>query len=126
VCVRSQTERVLGSSLILLLGRCSINWPTSPRPGATIFQYGWLSGEPTPFPLIPALQKALTIRGYWLWEIVKNPERFARALSYVYERVKQRDFLPKIAKTFRFEDVVEAYRYMESNEHTGKIVLTVD
>jgi NADPH:quinone reductase-like Zn-dependent oxidoreductase len=95
-------------------------------PGATIFQYGWLSGEATPFPLIPALQKGLTIRGYWLWETVKNPETLARAKSYVYERVKHRDFQPKIAKTFRFEEVVEAYRYMESNEHTGKIVLTVD
>ncbi len=95
-------------------------------PGATIFQYGWLSGEPTPFPLILALQKGLTIRGYWLWETVKDPETFARAKSYVYERVKRGDFQPKIAKTFRFEDVVEAYRYMESNEQIGKIVLTVD
>jgi NADPH:quinone reductase-like Zn-dependent oxidoreductase len=33
---------------------------------------------------------------------------------------------PKIAKIFRFEDVVEAYQYMESNEQIGKIVLTVD
>jgi NADPH:quinone reductase-like Zn-dependent oxidoreductase len=95
-------------------------------PGATIFQYGWLSGEPTPFPLILALQKRLTIRGYWLWETLKDPETFAKAKSYVYERVKRRDFQPKIAKTFRFEDVVEAYRYMESNEQIGKIVLTVD
>jgi NADPH:quinone reductase-like Zn-dependent oxidoreductase len=95
-------------------------------PGATIFQYGWLSGEPTPFPLLLALQNGLTIRGYWLWETVKDPETFARAKSYVYERVKRRDFQPKIAKTFRFEDVVEAYRYMESNEQIGKIVLTVD
>jgi NADPH:quinone reductase-like Zn-dependent oxidoreductase len=95
-------------------------------PGATIFQYGWLSGESTSFPLLLALQKGLTIRGYWLWETVKDPETFARAKSYVYERVKRRDFQPKIAKTFRFEDVVEAYRYMESNEQIGKIVLTVD
>ena len=94
-------------------------------PGATIFQYGWLSDEPTPFPLIPALQKGLTIRGYWLWETVKGPETFARAKSYVYERVKRKDLQPKIAKTFRFEDVVDAYRYMESNEQIGKIVLTV-
>ena len=90
-----------------------------------IFQYGWLSDEPTPFPLIPALQKGLTIRGYWLWETVKDAETFARAKSYIYERVKRRDFQPKIAKTFRFEDVVDAYRYMESNEQIGKIVLIV-
>jgi len=100
--------------------------PDTAAPGATIFQYGWLSGEPTLFSLLLTLQKGLTIRGYWLWETVKDPETFARAKSYVYERVKRRDFQPKIAKTFRFEDVVEAYRYMESNEQIGKIVLTVD
>jgi NADPH:quinone reductase-like Zn-dependent oxidoreductase len=37
-------------------------------PGAIIFQYGWLSLAQTPFPLVPALQKALTVRGYWLAE----------------------------------------------------------
>jgi NADPH:quinone reductase-like Zn-dependent oxidoreductase len=72
--------------------------PDTAAPGATIFQYGWLSGEPTPFPLILALQKGLSIRGYWLWETVKDPETFARAKSYVYERVKRGDFQPKIAK----------------------------
>jgi NADPH:quinone reductase-like Zn-dependent oxidoreductase len=59
-------------------------------------------------------------------ETVMNPETFARAKSYVYDRLKTRQFRPKIAKTFRFEDVVEAYQYMESNEQIGKIVLTVD
>src|SRR5262249_52255694 len=33
--------------------------------GAMILEYGWLSVAPTPFPLVPALQKALSIRGYW-------------------------------------------------------------
>src|SRR5262244_3593311 len=36
--------------------------------GAMIVEYGWLSVAETPFPLVPAIQKALTIRGYWLWE----------------------------------------------------------
>jgi NADPH:quinone reductase-like Zn-dependent oxidoreductase len=107
-------------------------------PGATIFEYGWLSGAQTPFPLIPAIQKALNIRGYWLAEItapellsghaaggLTNPERLARAKNYVYNRVKTGQLKPKIAKTFRFEDVVEAYQYMESNEQIGKIVLIV-
>ncbi len=96
-------------------------------PEAIIFQYGWLSLAPTPFPLVPALQKALTVRGYWLAEITTNPERFARATRYVYDRVQSGQLKPKIAKAFRFEDedVVEAYRYMESNEQIGKIVLTL-
>src|SRR5215813_6128120 len=95
-------------------------------PGAMIVEYGWLSVAETPFPLVPALQKALTIRGYWVAEtIMTTPERFARAKSYVYERVNTGEFKPKVAKTFPFDAVVEAYRYMESNEQIGKIVLTV-
>ena len=94
--------------------------------GAMIVEYGWLSVAETPFPLVPALQKALTIRGYWLAETtMTTPERFARAKSYVYERVNTGEFKPKVAKTFPFDAVVEAYRYMESNEQIGKIVLTV-
>jgi NADPH:quinone reductase-like Zn-dependent oxidoreductase len=93
--------------------------------GATIFEYGLLSGAQTPFPVVPAMQKVLSIRGYWLAEIVTNPERLGRARSYVYDRIKTGQFKPKIAKIFRFEDVVEAYQYMESNEQIGKIVLTV-
>ena len=106
--------------------------------GATIFEYGWLSGAQTPFPPVPAMQKVLNIRGYWLAEItapellnghaaggLTNPERLVRAKNYVYNRVKTGQLKPKIAKTFRFEDVVEAYQYMESNEQIGKIVLTL-
>jgi NADPH:quinone reductase-like Zn-dependent oxidoreductase len=94
-------------------------------PGATIFEYGWLSEAPTPFPVLPAIAKTLTVRGYWLAEIVSNPERFARGKKYIYDKLKNGQFRPKIAKTFRFEDVAEAYRYLESNAQTGKVVLTV-
>src|SRR5262249_15637346 len=94
--------------------------------GAMIVEYGWLSEAETPFPLIPALRKALTIRGYWLAENTMNtPGRFAKAQSYGYESPHTREFKPKVAKTFPFDAVVEAYRYMESNEQIGKIVLTV-
>src|SRR5262249_15276299 len=94
--------------------------------GAMIVEYGWLSVADTPFPLVPALQKALTIRGYWLAETtMTDPERFAGAKSYVYERLNNGEFKPKGAKTLPLQTIVEAYRYMESNEQIGKIVLTV-
>ena len=94
-------------------------------PGAIIFQYGWLSLAQTPFPVVPALQKALTVRGYWLAEITLDAQRRTRSKAYVYERLQRGQLKPKIAKIFPFEDVIEAYRYMESNEQIGKIVLTV-
>ena len=41
-------------------------------PGAIIFEYGALSSAPTTYPLFSALAKGLTVRGYTLFEIVKN------------------------------------------------------
>ena len=34
--------------------------------GAIVFEYGWLSMQPTPFPLLTALVRDLNIRGYSL------------------------------------------------------------
>ena len=95
-------------------------------PGATIFQYGLLSGDQTSYPRVPAIQKALNIRGYWLAEITAAPETLAAAKAYVYELLRGKQLRPKIAKTFPFDDVAAAYRYMESNEQIGKIVLTLE
>jgi NADPH:quinone reductase-like Zn-dependent oxidoreductase len=94
--------------------------------GATIFQYGWLSLASTGFPVLAAITKGLNIRGYWLPEIVLNPDKFARAKKYVYDHLDDGSFHPRIGKIFRFEDVIQAYQYMESSQQIGKIVLTVD
>ena len=32
---------------------------------------------------------------------------------------------PVIDKTFPLENIVEAHRYLESNQHVGKVVVTV-
>jgi NADPH:quinone reductase-like Zn-dependent oxidoreductase len=89
-----------------------------------IFEYGYLSHAPTPFPVVPALTKTLTVHGYWVAEILSDPERAAKAKAYVYKQLQEGRFTPSIAKTFRFEDIKKAYEYMESNEQIGKIVVT--
>ncbi len=94
-------------------------------PGATLFTYGALSTEPTPYPLFAALAKGLTIRGYTLFEIVKDPERFARGKQFVYNGLESGALKPIIDRTFPLESIVEAHRYMESNQQKGKIVVTV-
>jgi NADPH:quinone reductase-like Zn-dependent oxidoreductase len=33
--------------------------------------------------------------------------------------------MPIIAKTFPFDQIVEAHRYLESNEQIGKVIVTV-
>jgi NADPH:quinone reductase-like Zn-dependent oxidoreductase len=93
--------------------------------GGTIFEYGALSSEPTPFPLLEALGKGLSVRGYVLMEITSNPALAAAAKKYVYDRLADGRFVPKIDKTLDFAQTVEAYRYLESNVQVGKVVLTV-
>ena len=94
-------------------------------PGGIIFEYGLLSGQPTPFPLFQALAKGLSIRGYVLMEITLNPVELEKAKKFVYDRLADGRFVPKIAKTFPFDQTVEAYRYLESNQQVGKVVITV-
>ena len=93
--------------------------------GGIIFQYGLLSMQPTPFPLLTALGKGLSIRGYSLMEITRNPAKLAPAKKYVYDRLADGRFRPKIAKIFPFTQTVEAYKYLESNAQVGKVVITV-
>jgi NADPH:quinone reductase-like Zn-dependent oxidoreductase len=86
---------------------------------------GALAPEPTPFPLFTALRKGLSIRGYTLREILSVPKLKAKAEQYVFDHVKAGDFKPRIDRVFPFAQIVEAHRYMESNEQIGKIVVTV-
>ena len=88
--------------------------------GGIIFEYGLLSGEVTPFPLAEAAMRGVSIRGYILMEVPhKEP------VKYIFERLGDGRFVPKIAKTFPFAQTVEAYRYLESNQQVGKVVITV-
>ena len=58
-------------------------------------------------------------------EITGNPALLAAAKKYVFDRLADGRFSPKIAKTFAFAETVEAYKYLESNQQVGKVVITV-
>ena len=90
-----------------------------------IFEYGALSLQPTPFPVGIALPKGLTIRGYSLMELRHDPHLFKTAKQYVFDRLADGRFKPKIAKTFPLAQSTEAYQYLESNQQVGKVVITV-
>jgi NADPH:quinone reductase-like Zn-dependent oxidoreductase len=93
--------------------------------GGILFLYGALSTEPTPLPLFDVLGKWATIRGYVLLEITADPERLERGKKFVNEGLADGSFKPLIARTFPLEQIVEAHRYLESNQQVGKVVVTV-
>jgi NADPH:quinone reductase-like Zn-dependent oxidoreductase len=94
--------------------------------GGILFIYGLLSMRPTPFPTLSALGKGLSLRGYTLFEIVSDPERFARGKRFVLDGLAGGALKPVIARTFPLAQIVEAHRYMEAGEQFGKIVVTVE
>ncbi|MBC9876174.1 zinc-dependent alcohol dehydrogenase family protein [Bradyrhizobium sp. INPA01-394B] len=94
-------------------------------PGGILLEYGGLSPEPTPFPLFNVLTKSLVLRGYLVHEITGDAARLARAKAFILDGLADGSLKPIIARTFRFEDIVEAHRFLESNEQFGKIVVTI-
>ena len=94
-------------------------------PGGQIVEYGWLSGEATPFPLFQAFQKGLTVRGYTLYEFVADPVLRPKAERFIYEHLERGKLKPKIDRVFPFDEIVAAHRHLESNQQVGKVVMTV-
>lgn len=93
--------------------------------GATVFIYGALSDQPTTLPLLDIIPREPLIRGYNLFATTTDPDRLARAVAFVFDGLKSGALRPRIAQTFRFDQIVEAHRALERNEHIGRIVVTV-
>lgn len=93
--------------------------------GGILIEYGGLSAEPTPFPLPSVLSKSLTLRGYLVHELTADAVRLEAAKTWIVDGLASGALRPVIAKRFRFEEIVEAHRYLESNAQFGKIVVTL-
>jgi NADPH:quinone reductase-like Zn-dependent oxidoreductase len=90
-----------------------------------IIIYGGLSGQATPYPHWPAALRGLSLRGWVASAIWNKPERFARNRDLILKGLAEGRLKPVIAKTFPLSEIVEAHRYLESNQQLGKIVVTV-
>ena len=99
----------------------------------TIVVYGVLMPEPTHFPVYSAFIRSFDFHVYKIFDFAGNPalhlprnkEAFNRGKSYVYDSLAMGKFKPIMDRTFPLKDIVEAHRYMESNQQNGKIVVTV-
>ena len=91
--------------------------------GGAIFIYGLLSGQPTPFPM-SAFGRRIAMYGYTFNELRNTPD-WQEMKRYIYDHLADGSFKPEIARTFPFAETAEAYRYLESNEQVGKVVITL-
>ena len=90
--------------------------------GGSIFLYGMLSGKPTPFPMA-AFGRRVAMFGYTFNELRNTPE-WDTMVKYIYDHLADGSFKPEIARTFTFAQSIEAYKYLESNQQIGKVVVT--
>ncbi|MCL7424921.1 zinc-dependent alcohol dehydrogenase family protein [Streptomyces sp. YS415] len=95
-------------------------------PGGTLFVYGALSGEATPYPGIDLGLPALNMRAYTVLETTRDPLRLRRAEAFVASGLSSGAFAPAVDRVFPLEEIVEAHRYLEAGGQVGKIVVTVD
>lgn len=93
--------------------------------GGILIEYGGLSREPTPFPLSFVLAKGLTLRGYLVHEITGDAQRLEAAKRFIFDGLASGQLRPIISRMFPFDEIVEAHRFLESNQQFGKIVVTV-
>lgn len=93
--------------------------------GGLLIVYGRFSPEVTPLPVAQTLFKGLTIRGFGLPSTVAHDDKLAAVKQFVSEGIASGALRPIIAKTFQFDDIVNAHRYLESGMQLGKVVVTV-
>jgi NADPH:quinone reductase-like Zn-dependent oxidoreductase len=93
--------------------------------GGILLEYGALSSEEGPFPQFAVLGKSLTLKGYLYTEIVSDDDILARAKAFINDGLESGALDPIISRTFAFDQIQDATRFLESNEQIGKIVVSV-
>jgi NADPH:quinone reductase-like Zn-dependent oxidoreductase len=91
----------------------------------TAYIYGALSEDATPIPVLEMIRKMPVVKGYSIRLAVGDAERRKVAVDYVTKGLASGALRPVIDRTFKFDDMVEVHRYLETSGQFGKIVVTL-
>ena len=90
-----------------------------------VYIYGALSEGDTSIPVLEMIPKMPTIKGYNISLVTGDEARRKVAVEYIVKGLASGALKPVIDRTFKFDDMVEAHRYLEKSGQFGKIVVTV-
>ncbi|MET9492144.1 zinc-dependent alcohol dehydrogenase family protein [Nocardia sp. NPDC006630] len=90
-------------------------------PDGIFLVYGSLDTRTTPLPM----WWPINIYGYAVFHVYADSERACRAETFIANGLRNGALTPVIDRTFDLTEIVEAHRYLESNQQAGKIVVTV-
>jgi NADPH:quinone reductase-like Zn-dependent oxidoreductase len=90
-----------------------------------VYVYGALSERDTSMPVLDMIAKMPTVKGYSVRNIMGDEAGRRDAVEYIVKGLASGALKPVIDRTFKFEEMVEAHRYLENSGQFGKIVVTV-
>ncbi|WKT49446.1 Polyketide synthase, enoylreductase domain [Fusarium oxysporum f. sp. vasinfectum] len=88
--------------------------------------YGVLDLSPALIDLLKGMAKFATIKFSAVFQTLSNPKKRAKMVTFVLRGIAEGVVRLVIDKTFSFHDIAEAHRYLQSNQHVGKVIVTVD
>jgi len=87
---------------------------------------GFQSGEIPGLPFYPLLTKGISIKGFHLvWHLLDHDDRRKAAVDFLMPLLADGTLKPVIDRAFDLKDVADAYAYMVTNTHLGKIVVRI-
>ena len=87
--------------------------------------YGALNREPTVISPFDVFGRDLTIRGFALPSLALNDALLSELKHFISSGLSDGSLKPIIARTFAFEEIANAHRFLESGEQIGKTVVLV-
>ena len=93
--------------------------------GGIIYIYGLLGMGVTPLPVLEMIAKVTTIKAHNIWLTSGDETRRKAAIEFVTKGLQAGAFKPVIDRTFTFDEMADAHRYLEQSGQFGKIVVTV-
>ena len=93
--------------------------------GGTLVLYGALDARPTVIPPFDIFARDLTVRGLALTALTRDDGQLAALKRFVGTGLADGAFHPTIARTFPFDEIADAHRFIEAGEQVGKVVVTL-
>jgi NADPH:quinone reductase-like Zn-dependent oxidoreductase len=91
----------------------------------TAYLYGALSPDATALPVLDMIARMITVKAHNIWGTSGDAERRKAAVDYVLKGLESGALKPVIDRTFKFDEMREVHRYLESNGQFGKVVVTL-
>lgn len=93
--------------------------------GGTLILYGALAADEIVVPSSEIFRRDLTIRGLALPNLMRDDAQLAALKRFVSDGLADGSLRPTIARTFPFDQIADAHRFIEAGEQIGKVVVTV-